>query len=311
MQGNHRLSTVVILSLITLGASSALGQRSEENASLSPKTLRHSQSETVKRLPAPTRVSKRLNPQSINRVCDSRRAVLEEERERLGDFRADLAGIEVEMAQLQRRLRELRERSATIEEQSKAQESRILRIEDVYKEECTHNETCEEHEMSAKNLEEQSAPLEAYLETTRKEISRTRTDMGQLRRKIRPLQRKHQSMNCGELIPGETSSNTIRKCASVFTQWNHLRTELNHHSLKLRQLKASYERTLTRLTNLERRAIQIEDFLRARCRSPKTLKQLHQHRNVRQRANNLSRELDELLSDLEKLREIKITLQPR
>lgn len=308
MRGTYRLSAILILSLSTLGASSALGQRSEENASLSPKTLPRTQTRTLKRLPSPKRVSKTLTPQSINRVCGSRRAVLEEERERLDDFRADLAGIGVEMAQLQRRLRELRDRSATIKEQSRAQENRILRIEDVYKEECIHNETCEEHEISAQNLEEQSAPLEAYLETTRKEIYHTRLDMGKLRRKIKPLQRKHQTMKCDELVPGETSSKTIRECASVFTQWNQLRAKLNRHTLRLRQLKAEYERTLTRLTNLERRAIQVEDYLRNRCTNTRSLKKLQRHQSVRQRANDLSRELDQVLRDLEQLREIKITL---
>ena len=249
-----------------------------------------------------------MRPANAN-ICSARRSAMEQEQEKLDDYRANITAINVEIAELNRRIRELRAQAKNARRQSKAQEQRVNRIKGVYERECKNTENCTQYEQTATNLERQSRPVESNLANVRREIQRTRTETGGLQRRIRPLQNEYRAKKCANQVPGQTAQATIDRCYAIFSEWNQLQGSLNRHNSRLPQLKTQYERYLAQLTSIENRAQQIEAYLARNCKASPKVKTIRKHRSVKENARQLGVELDKLIRDVANLRKAKITIQ--
>lgn len=242
-------------------------------------------------------------------ICSARRSVMEQEQEKLDDYRANVTAINVEIAELNRRIRELRAQSKDGRRLVTAQDKRVKRIKSVYERECKNAENCSQYEQTATNLERQSRPVEMNLANVRQEIQGTRTEIGQLQLRIRPLQNEYSAKKCSNQVPGQTSQATIDRCYAIFSEWNQLQASLNRHNSRLPQLRTRYERYLAQLTNIENRAQQVEAYLAKNCKASPKVKTIQKHRSVRENARQLGLELDKLIRDVANLRKAKITIQ--
>ena len=259
-----------------------------------------------------TRQGKTLTPTkrpANANICAARRTVMEQEQEKLDNYKANVTAINVEIAELNRRIRELRAQAKDGRRQIIAQDKRVKRIKNVYERECKNAENCAQYEQTATNLERQSRPVENNLANVRQEIQRTRTEIGQLERRIRPLQNEYSAKKCSNQIPGQTSQATIDRCYAIFSEWNQLQASLNRYNSRLPQLKTQYERYLAQLTNIENRSRQIETYLARNCKASPKVKTIRKHRSVRENAKKLGLELDKLIRDVSTLRKAKITIQ--
>jgi len=305
MNGLNRSALLIATLLSIVFALPAHAKTLEKKPLPRPKVLRPT-------TPPPKTLASRKKLREQSESCNSRKAVLDQERQRFDHYNADLNSVNAEIIQLQRRLRELSSRSKHLKSQVSAQKSRVTRIERTYREECRETENCAQYERTAQSLERRERQLGSNLDQASDEIRSTRSDIGRLKRRLTPLQAQYRNRKCDRLVPGKTSQSTIDHCSTLFSEWNRLQSSLNRHNSRLSGLRAEHERIITELTSLDRRAKQINTYISRHCLgSQSTLKVLDvkKRKGLRDRAHNLGRELDRLLDDISKLRKIEITIQ--
>jgi chromosome segregation ATPase len=234
--------------------------------------------------------------------------VLTQEQRRLDESRAELAGIQSELAELKKRMAELARRRDATQRSVASREARVQKLRSTYKRECTANESCQQYEKLAGSLERQAADIEREVTAARAEISRSSTESAQLWREIEPLRREHAELQCNHLVAGSTAQSTIDRCAAIFSQWNRLQTRVNQLNNHLTPLRSHYQRLLSRLRQIEEHGRGYEDYLSRHCKSSPQLAKVRGFGAVRLRAEKLGRELDKLIDEAAKLRNIEITV---
>ena len=243
-----------------------------------------------------------------DRLCKSRWAILNGERQRYERQRGELAGIDAEIADLQRRLADLSTRRREVQSQSQAYERRLGETEVLYKRECGGDESCEVYEVQIGDLERQTAPLQAEVERVTQDMGVARRDVDGLSRQIEPLQREYGERRCNNLVPGETEQSTIDRCSTIFSDWNRYQGDLNRQMSRLSELRGRYQQAMAELKGLESRAGGYKTYMERNCaRSPQT-QVVRDYGRVQRNAEQLGRELDTLVETVTRLRGIRINV---
>jgi len=245
------------------------------------------------------------------RMCSSRRNVLTTEQSRYESYKSDVVGIESELSQLQRRMDDLRKQRDEARKNLAYAESRYKDMEKEYARECLASEDCNLYDSQAVALDQQTATLEASLDTVRREIATNRDDIARLERGIAPLQREYNDKRCNSLVPGETDQVVIERCMGIFSEWNRMQAELNRQNGRVPDLRSRYESLYSELKGLESRASTYEVYLAKNCTSSPQIVKMRDFGDRRVRARTVGDELDKLVSDITRVRGVKITVQAR
>jgi chromosome segregation ATPase len=251
------------------------------------------------------------SPDDEARMCSSRRNVLATEQSRYESYKSDLVGIESELAQLQRRMDDLRKQREEAKKNFAYAESRYKGMEKDYARECLASEDCNSYDTQASALDQQTATIETSLDAVRTEIGRNRDDIARLERGIAPLQREYNDKRCNSLVPGETDQVVIERCMGIFSEWNRLQSELNRQNARVPDLRSRYEQLYSELKGLESRAASYETYLARNCTSSPQIVKMREFGDRRVRARTVGDELDKLVSDITRVRGVKITVQAR
>ena len=251
--------------------------------------------------------AKKPNPVDM---CQSRRAVLDSEDQRFQDDLALLAGINAEVTQLKQRIKELEAQRNGINASVNRERARLRDKRRSYERECKSNENCGQYEKLAIDLERQNKPVDDYINRVRDELTRSQRDISDLGRRIEPLRREYASLQCNNLIPGETAQSTIDRCSNIFSDWNRLQSDLNRHNTRLPALRSRYQQLLAQADQIERKAKDYETYLARNCKASPQLTVVRKYRGVKDRAEKLHRELDNLANEVTRLRGIRITVEP-
>ncbi len=286
----------------------ALGVIMVADAALAqPKAMRRPSRSSRGRTPPPKKAPP-VAPKVDVAMCGSRQAVMENEQRRLDDRKANLAGIEAEIEQLTRRLDDLQRRRAQLSGQVAASKVHLEYKRATYGNECREAVNCGQYENFVSEMERQNKPAEQAMNRIRDEISQSRKDVSGLRRRIEPLRREYQSKSCNRLQPGRTSQSTIDRCTSIFSEWNRLQSDLNHHNNRLPILRSRYQQLAAQLKSTEQRAKGYEEYLSRNCKKSPKLGVVRRYRSVHSRASKLNDELNRLIDDVKSLRNIRITV---
>jgi chromosome segregation ATPase len=241
-------------------------------------------------------------------ICPSRRAILDQERQRLDSYKAELSSTEAEQAALQRRIDELNRRKNDLKNLVKGQESRVAQSEATWKKECTSDETCERYETAATDLDVRSAAVERDLDAVRQDIATQSRAVADLRARIEPLQREYAEKQCNNLVPGATEQSTIDRCSAIFSDWNRLQADLNRQNNRMLDMRSRYEQLMSELRSLESRGASIATYLTQKCTSSPKGQVVKNVEGRRQRGQTVGQELDKLIEDIKTLRGVTITV---
>ncbi len=249
---------------------------------------------------------------NVERMCTSRRTIMSQEQQQLDSYRAELAGIDAEIASMEKRMKELRVRREDVARMVSASDTRFRRYDDAYKKECQRNESCTQYEVMANDLTRQSKPVQDELTIVRNDMSATNRTVGDLKARIEPLQREYAEKKCDNLIPGETTQVTIDRCSAIFSDWNRLQADLNRQNSVSVSLRNRFEQLINELKAIEARANTYQTYMVKNCTAaPQTQAQvqvLNDYGNTRRNAENLGRELDNLINEVARLRGLRITV---
>jgi len=250
----------------------------------------------------------RAEQRGNDRLCKSRWAILNGERQRYERQSAELAGVDAEIAELQRRLADLSTRRRELQSQSQAYQRRLADTDALYKRECAAEESCDTYDSQVGDLERQTAPLQAELDRIGQDIGVAKRDVDVLSRQIEPLQREYGERRCNNLVPGETDQSTIDRCSAIFSDWNRYQGDLNRQLARLSELRARYQQSMSELRALETRAASYRTYMERNCaRSAKT-QVVRDYGRVQKNAERLGHELDQLVDTVTKLRGIRINI---
>jgi len=237
--------------------------------------------------------------------------VLAQEQRRLDASQSDLAGVDSELEALKQRMAQLTNERNALQRRMDSQERRVSALKKSYDKECTKNETCEQYETLVTTLDKQSSEVEKEMAIVRTDMTTSRTEINNLQREIDPLRTEYASLKCNDMVPGETSQETIDRCAAIFSQWNRLQARVNQLNSRLSELRSRYQQLLSQLRSIESRGKNYETYLASNCSSSAKLVTVRGYGGVRQRAEKLGKELDDLIHDATKLRGIEITVTPK
>ncbi len=243
------------------------------------------------------------------RVCRSREAALQNDQRRLDEWKARVAGISSEIRTLRDSIKRLDTERTSLQRSIGPTETRVAQQKKTFDEQCKANEDCSRYERMAQDLGRRTKPTEDAMDRMRQEISATRTDVANLRRTIEPLRNEYNQKKCNKLVPGETSQETIDRCTAIFSEWNRVQGDLNRQNDRLARLQSTYQSLYTQLKSAETRAKGYETYLAKNCAKSKELQTVRRYSGVRQRAEALHRELDQVVRDVTKLRGIRITVE--
>lgn len=133
-----------------------------------------------------------------------------------------------------------------------------------------------------------------------------------MKARIEPLQREYAEKKCDNLIPGETTQVTIDRCSAIFSDWNRLQADLNRQNSVSVSLRNRFEQLINELKAIEARANTYQTYMVKNCTAaPQTQAQvqvLNDYGNTRRNAENLGRELDNLINEVARLRGLRITV---
>ncbi|MEK7704720.1 MAG: hypothetical protein AAB426_07140 [Myxococcota bacterium] len=242
------------------------------------------------------------------RLCASRLAILNGERQRYDQQRAELTSVDAEIAELQRRMGELSTRRRDLQQQSDTYERRLSAADSLYKRECSAAEGCDTYVRQVGDLERQTAPLQADLQRVSDDIAVARRDVDSLSRQIEPLQREYGERRCGNMVAGETEQVTIDRCMAIFSDWNRYQADLNRQTARLADLKARYQQSVAELRSLETRATGYRTYMERNCASNRETQVVRDYGRVQRNAEQLGRELDQLVDSVTRLRGVRITI---
>ncbi len=243
--------------------------------------------------------------------CNSMKSYLEQEKSRLEGMKANLAGVEAELVQLQRRIDDLNRQKSDLANKIKKWDHRVKTVTGQYQKDCSASESCTQYEGFATSLKTQADTVEKEIAVVRTDIGRSQAETNSLRAAIEPLRSEYTNLNCNNQVPGETAQSTIDRCYALFSEWNRLQARLNQQNMQLSNLKTRYEQLLAELRNIEARAKGYEGYMAANCSTSPKVAELRGYGGVRQRAETLGKELDQLIDDVTKLRGIQITVSPK
>ncbi len=242
------------------------------------------------------------------RMCEARRNVMTNEERRLETLQAEAAGYAAEIAALTKRLDDLKKQSDDAKRTLAGSEKRVSRAKDIYKRDCSKDESCGIYETQATGLDQRSEQVQRDLDSVRGDIGGSRKNIQGLESKIAPLQKEYADKKCNNLVPGETEQSTIDRCTAIFSEWNRLQADLNRENSRVPELRSKYEALFAELKALEKRAADYGDYLGKNCSSSPQTAKMKNVVGVRERAQTLSTELDSLVADIAKLRGVKITV---
>ncbi|MCK5688787.1 hypothetical protein KAI87_05920 [Myxococcota bacterium] len=245
------------------------------------------------------------------RRCITKSAMLRKDREKVENYTAEMTEVENIIAQLQKEVDEYRMRRAELKRDIKGAERQLRGSQGAYDKECKANEDCKHYETESDTLDHRGQRLKDRLARVRDDIRGGRDDMSGLRRKISPLQNEYAQKSCNNLVPGETSQQTIDRCSQIFSEWNRLQADLNRQNRNFSDLKARYSRILAELQQLENRGGELEKYLSRNCKNSRSLEVIRGYGAVRRNAETLGAELDSLIKDVTSLRGVKITITPK
>lgn len=243
-----------------------------------------------------------------SRMCHARRNILSNEEKRYESTQAEVAGLEAEIASLQRRLDEIKRQRDDEKRTLATLEKRYKKANDMYQKECGSSNSCTTFETDASDLSRRSDEVEKDLDVVRSEIRENKTEISRLEKRIAPLQREYSDKQCNNLVPGETDQTVIDRCSAIFSDWNRMQGDLNRSNNRVPALRSRYESLLAELKNLEKRAGTYESYLAKNCSDSKETAKMRGFGARRERAQSVGQELDSLISDITKLRGVKITV---
>ena len=244
-------------------------------------------------------------------MCQSRRAVLDSEDQRFEDDLALLAGINAEITQLKLRIKDLEAQRNGLNSNVNRERARLRDKRRSYERECKSNENCSQYEKLTIDLGRQNKPIEDDINRVRDELTRSQREISDLSRTIDPLRREYAALQCNNLIPGETAQSTIDRCGAVFSDWNRLQAALNRHNTRIPALQSRYQQLLAQADQIERRAKDYETYLARNCKTSPQLTTVRKYHGVKDRAQKLHNELDDLANEVTRLRGIRITVEPK
>jgi chromosome segregation ATPase len=164
------------------------------------------------------------------------------------------------------------------------------------------------YETQASALDSRSDAVQKDLENVRGDIAASRKNISGLESRIAPLQKEYAEKKCNNLVPGETEQSTIDRCTAIFSDWNRLQADLNRENNRVPELRSKYESLFSELKTLEKRANDYGGYLSKNCSSSPENAKMKNVVTVRENAQKLQTELDGLVSDITKLRGVKITI---
>jgi predicted nucleic acid-binding Zn-ribbon protein len=240
--------------------------------------------------------------------CLARRNAMSNDEKYVEQYRTDIAGIDAEMAQLRRRLEDLQSQRDSVQLRLVDEETRLRGMRDAYNADCRGMESCQTYESQAGLVDQQSDALDTELTELRNDVGQIHTTIDGLDRRIAPLQREYSEKVCNNLVPGGTEQAVIDRCMRIFTEWNRLQAEINRQSSRMPEVRSRHQQIYVQLQSLETRSTEYNQYLTRNCPASPAIRQMRDVTSRRQAAENLGRELDELSSQLARLKSTRITI---
>ncbi|MBI5508618.1 MAG: hypothetical protein HY903_07685 [Deltaproteobacteria bacterium] len=246
-------------------------------------------------------------------VCNQKRSILAQEQDRLDDSRSQLSGIDAELAQLKRRMDDLNRQRPNVQNTVTYYDQRVKNANNDYRRDCAANESCQQYDTLATQLDQQGNTTQAQLQTVRTQIEGYRRDTTMLDQQIQPLRNEYSSLQCNNMVPGMTAQQTIDRCSWIFSEWNRLQSQLNNMNGNLPNLKSQYDQLLAQLRNIEARARDYDVYMSRNCTTSAQYQSVQNHGrgNVRQNAENLGAELDNVIREVARLKGVQISVTTR
>jgi chromosome segregation ATPase len=254
------------------------------------------------------RVKEQNERQSSPNMCMSRRNIIASEERRYDSNQSELARVEAELNATQRRLDDLRRQRDELRRDVSSAERRLRIANDGYKRDCSDTENCDAYDQRADDLDRQTQATQVQLDNVRNDIKQNRDEAARLQVKIEPLAKEYNEKKCNALVPGETPDSVAQRCLEIFMDWNKAQGDINRANGRLPDLRSRYEQLNNELSTIERRAQGYETYMAKNCSSSTRLTKVHEYGTVRQRASTLGQELDALVTDITKLKGVKITV---
>jgi chromosome segregation ATPase len=255
-----------------------------------------------------SRDSRPTTQTSTPQMCTSRRNVMSSEEQRFQSYQSELAGVEAELGAVQRRLDELRRRRDDLRREVSATERRVRSFGDSYRRDCNDTENCDAYDQRADELDRQNQSTFASLEVVRNDIKQNREEVARLQLRIDPLAREYTDKKCNALVPGETPDAVAQRCLEIFMDWNKTQADINRANNRMPELRSRYEQWNNELASAEKRAQGYESYMAKNCTASARLVKVRENSSVRTRATTIGQELDALVTDITRLRGVKITV---
>lgn len=248
----------------------------------------------------------RNGAEASNVSCDQIQAALTSEQDALDDRKAMLAGVETQIKDLWDQLEALEYKRAELSFMIDRGTKSVEEQQQGWESSCRTSSSCEQYERMMSTLEERNRPLTTDLDEISKEVGATRAQIQNLKRRIEPVRNEYTKHQCNALVPGETSQSTISQCASLFSTWNRLQSDLNQANAAMPALQARYRNTSQALSGASSRAAVYETYLKKNCARSKSIGAAARYKSVQTKADRMHAELEALGKDISLLRRLRL-----
>lgn len=218
-----------------------------------------------------------------------------------------------QLMELQRQENELRLKQR-LQTTQKIELQKKIRMETSERERlCSIIQQCEGHERAADLLKQRIAPQEDLLRKIRQEIQGRSAESNRLSGEVDRVSEKYQSLNCDNLVPGQTPQATIDLCSDLFSQWNKLQAETNQLDSSIAGLQSSYQKVMQDMRASKAELDRLLGGMRGSCGHSSRLAELEAIEREQSGYNSMQDDFARIFSSVKRFRALKVlkpTLKP-
>jgi chromosome segregation ATPase len=254
--------------------------------------------------------------QSRGHRCEQKNNDLNNYTSRLSTLNMELAPIDQEIDRLNRRMQELRSvQQQKINERNALQES-VRNLEGDMARLCRpiRGRECRALDNRVDNLRERALPLNERMTAMRNDIQNLNQEVGRSSREAERIENQYNQLGCDNLVPGRTAQTTIDRCSDLFSEWNHVQSDINADQASITNLRARYDQFAREQQTLRSEISRLVADMRTNCRDSERFGELERIDRDHNDFVLLRSDLDTMASRIDHFRTLRIlkpTVRPR
>jgi chromosome segregation ATPase len=211
-----------------------------------------------------------------------------------------------QLMELQRQENELRQKQR-LQTTQKIELQKKIRMETSERERlCSVILQCEKHERTADALKQRIAPQEDLLRRIRSDIQSRNVDSNRLSGEVDRISGKYQSLNCDNLVPGQTQQAIIDACSDLFSQWNKLQAEINQLDSSIGSLQSSYQKVMQDMQSTKAELDRLLADMHATCSHSSRVGELESIQREQGGYDSMKDDFARILSNVKRFREVRV-----